>query len=542
MIKKNTHYDESEWPYYRNLINKKISKYFNKIIDDNNGKQVQIYIDECQQAYEEYNKFNWSLYKTLEFSLFFALLLIIPAFFVIRKLYIMNKEKNRLNDDYLTKNQKRIDGIAKIIKVINFTDVINICLKEINYEHKGPIPSNYSQVMKKYFPKNENNWLCNNEFENVSTSSWGVFNKKILVINQSKRICHFEDSLQAKLFYENSYVPMALFTKAENLNFKSHFNLSAGNLKDVDKNFKYVRLENATFNNNYSIIRDDEVEFRIFYTVSVQEYLVSKLKEYGKGSNLPEYYWWNKSGPFIYSNYVMETPFYDFNGKQFNFIKDIKFELNEILNVCAKIIRKIIFERFLSCNCITGLPIMMTENHKEIIQELDNGMIPNPNVSLGDDIYAQGVLNTIWNQKIIKNAYKTPMYVTKTISKEQLSNDLIITKVFVVAHYYRLVSSLYGTDYRSGNANDRRHYIYKSAKNSFYLYYLQYKTFAIYDNGNSDIGELENIIIKHNMQKRVKIKDDHIVFTSANDSQYEKIKELTLIIDDYFKNNVKNFD
>lgn len=534
-MKKNTYYDETQWPYYRELINKRIIQYYNKIILDNNGKQVQADIDACQAAHEKYyNEFEWTLYKTLKFFSVFLVLLIIPAYSVIKKLLAMTKEKNFLQEDYETKNAKRIAGITKIIDATNFTDMINLCLTEINYEHKGPIPPNFLQVMKKYFPKYKNDWIINNELRSTDSSSWGVFNKKVVVINMAKKTCYVGSSFESVLIYEHKYCPMMMMTKAEDLSFKSSFDATSNYLKDIHKKWKHTKLENAIFNTEYPIVRNNEVDFRIFYTVSVQEYLASQLTKYGQAINVPGYYWWNKKGPFVYSNHEMTTPFYDFNRNQFKFIDDIKFELNEILNICAKMIRKIVFDRYLSLNCITAFPVMMTENQKDIIHDLELGMIPTLTVTAGDDVYAQCVLSMIWNQPIIKKSVGA-MYIPKTLTKEQLSNGLIITTVLVDAHYYRLLDSR-GNEYVSGSMQDRRYFSYKSGQQSFYLYYLPYKTFAIYDNENSDIGELQNIFIKYNMQKRVKIKDDHIVFTCANNSEYEKIKELTILIDEYFKN------
>lgn len=569
-----TPYDESSWPKYKKVIVNKINAYYEDHIWKRQGNKVQEIIDDCQAAHDKYKKeFKWALYYFICFCLPFSFLLIVPAYWCLKKFKAMQVEKKQLEKIFLEKNDERLKNVAGIIHQINFYDVINDAFAEINYEHKGPISRNFLSIIQKAYPSFENNWLINTPLQNTGASSWGVFDKHMLILNVCKRM-HWmgeKDYTATRTYtytsrgsdgntiistetltahykvpfpmYYNEYRVSVFTTKAEKLKFSACFNEKEKFLKENYSQWKYTGLENPKFNKEFAIARNDEAAFRVFFTADVQEYFVNKLPKYeGDGADLPKYYWWRKKGPFVYSKYDIVKPFYVYNPNNYQFISDVKLELQNVLNQCTSIMLEIIYERFLSLNCATSLPCLLMEYNTEIIRKLDKGCEPSLEITMEDDFYAQGIFTTIWNQPVIKSDAGI-MNVMHTQSKEKVG-DLIVTKIAAEARGFKGNNlsqpvTVYGPNTGSHVINvPYVQFVPRIAP--FSMYYAKVKCFAFYERKGSDLGEMTEIFKKYGMENRIKIKDDHIVYVYRDDSGYEDFKQIVITLGEYFAKNQKN--
>lgn len=566
-----TPYDESSWPKYKKPIVDKINAYYEEHIWKRQGNNVQDIIDDCQAAHDKYKKeFKWSLYYFICFCLPFSLILIVPFYWCLKKFKSMRAEKDGLKKVFDQKNDVRLKNVASIIHQINFYDLINDAFAEINYEHKGPLPRNFLSIIQKACPWYENNWILNTPIQNTGASSWGVFDKHMLILNVCKRM-HWigekvytatrsytytsrssdggttvsTETLTARFavpfpMYYNEYRVATFTTKAEKLKFSACYNEKEKFLKENYSQWKYTGLENPKFNKEFAIARNDEAAFRVFFTADTQEYFVNKLPLYeNDGSNLPKYYWWVKKGPFVYSKYDIVRPFYVYNPDNYKFIYDVKLELQNVLNQCTSIMLEIIYERFLSLNCATTLPCLLTEYNNELIRKLEKNNEPSLEIAMEDDIYAQGIFTTIWNQPVIKSDAGI-MNVMQTKTKERVG-DLIITKVSAKAHGFKgnnLVQPVTVHGANTGTHVINVPYVqYVPIVAPFSMYYAKVKCFAFYENKGSDLGEMTEIFKKYGMEKRIKIKDDHIVYVYRDDSGYEEFKQIVATLNAYFAKN-----
>lgn len=564
-------YDDASWPQYKNIIVDHINKYYKDLVDKNWGNSIQESIDECETARHKYRKeFRWALYITICICLPFSVLTIVPAYWCIKQFKKMKSEHDILKADFVAKKGKRTDNVREVVNSINFTDCINNGLKLINYEHKGPL-SNF--VLSKIFEYNNQSYrdlFKNSNTINSWKSSWGLLDKHMLIINvayakhwmtqkdysKTESYPYEEKNSEGKIVTSHEYLtahyqsPVPEYSynndtnvvslRAPHLNFYPHFGTKAKRVNEKS----YAPLENKMFNKEFAFARNDEAAFRILFTADVQEYLVNKLSTVkNKGERMLPHHHWIKNGILIgsHKNHINST--FAHKTGNFSFIYDVNLSLKNVCDKCTKFMLEIIYNWFLSLNCATSIPAVITEYNNELIESL--GITPGSQsntsrksfvydddfITISNDvIYAQSVLANLWNDKAV-HAKTDIMYTlgeSKVFALEDCKSAIVSFKAW--GNSYDPVPSIAPVPvegkYTGPHIIEVPYIEYVPVSVPFRLCYAPIKSSTFYSLGRCDNKEVQKIINKYNMSECVKIRDHHIVGILKDKLLFPKFMEL----------------
>lgn len=551
MLTKAQAFDEATWALIEAELNQRILNYFGHSIKDETIDSIKEIIEQCGLAHHKYKKhFPWVLYYLICFLLPFSFLLIIPAYWCWKKFKSLNAEKKKLQAAFDKSNNERIQNTVRLINTINFNEIIDQLLNALHYVRKGPLPANFLNIIKNYTDASDD-WILNTPYQNPICSSWGVFNQHMLILNMAKSKHWLENKVYTRTvsfpytvmvdnkpsvrmevvtasyaapypFYKQEYKATVFTTNCGKLQFKACFDQKEKEMRRVYKNMQYTPLENNMFNKEFSVARNAEDYIRMYFTVDVQEYFVNHLKTYKDGHKFPKYFWWNKSGPFVFSNLYLQAPLKSYGDQSYNFVQEVDTDLEDIFKTCSQWVSNFVKERFLSLNVASNLPLLQTEYNDQLINKLEQASQPGLKVHADDMTTAHWIYHNIWSTPLLKTD-TVIMPVMQVLSKLKI-DQFVVTKATCDAHFYEGVHKQ--KIVRAYGARTGLHLIpvdyteFIPKKHSAIMYYCHVKPnlFLKPTGTNLPLKALE-IINQYHLTDKIRIKRNHLVFIDLDDSQ-----------------------
>lgn len=562
-----TIFDQESWKNYSLEIKEFIKKDFEHFYNTAQHSEVVKNVNEAKEAYDNYKKkFNWALYYTLIVFSPILVLLIIPAYWVIKKIISLNKSKNELKAKFEKENRERLDLLKSSVRKINFYKIIEQSLHHIGYKWQGPIPSYFVDTINKYVVF-KSDYVSNSENKNNYISSWGTFNDQLVVLNLSTKIhkmimkqysASITISSGGSTFgtntssttetltayydhpfpqYDIHYIVSVFSSACEGLNFKLT-NYKYKPLFYKQDNENYIPFENKIFDKSFKISRNNEAQIRMVYTADLQEYLVHQ-RELNK-DRLPSYLRYYKSGSLFSSDFLVRNPFYNKTSFNSSILNDIDMDFEKVLEKCSQIILDIVYQRFLSLNFVTSIPLLMTQFDTNLIKELNN-LYKITEITPEDCAYAQYVFNAIWENEILKCDTQI-MNCFEIKSKKIVSNNLVVAAQFT-AFGYNGTQKIMPVSVMSSTLTCRTidvPYIdYSSVNKSAMFYYARINTANFYIRGNTDFTqEIVDAIKNSGLADQIIIKNRHIALVDFEGNLYSKFENLLW----YFTQDEKNDD
>lgn len=548
-------YDESTWPEFDEILNEEISAKINQQISDEQRSAMVDAKNQYQIAANNYhNGFNWFKYRFYIFLMIMSfLLLFIPLFWLYPAYKRMKNEKEDLKEvlDKIT-NQK-VNLYIQVASPINFLKILHEAWLVIKYDHQGPIPAGFVNVLN-------NNVVFQSEFiqdtpnQNNFSTSWGIFSEDKIIINIAKKK-HWMESKRYQNSESFSYIEFvgnervmrteiltAYFShpapKYSKEYYSASFSPSCEGLSFHLESYKYKRIfkkkeeigqaefDNKIFNSSFDYQRNDEAKIRMIFTADVQEYMVEKREEI-QNSKLPNYLSYWKKFCLYGTKQLMNLEVFGKKDFGVELLKNPEVSFDEFTNLANQKIRQIVNEKFLQLNLVTNVPLLVTEDHQNIIRDLMK-LYQSTNISQEDQIYAQNILSTIIQFPILEATTTDEMDVIEIISKERFEN-FIITNTLINGYSFcgvDKIAQVWVTGYNVGARLISVPYIdYLERNGHMYMSYAKLKIdYFLYEsvtNLPQDILEKINSI-----SKKVFIRDGHIVCLSDSNSSHEMIKSI----------------
>ncbi|MGL4950523.1 MAG: DUF3137 domain-containing protein [Mycoplasma sp.] len=549
-------FDELTWPEFEKKIEEKLQTFFNENITDENMGNVSKNAQEFIDAKQNYKKnFKWAKYYTLACLLPFAVITIVFAYIAIKSFRAMNKEKKALLAEYNKQNQERIDSIKQAVGTINFYKIFDICMNDIGYNPRGPIPTGFIKKLNEHVVF-ETDLLKDTPEQNSFISSWGSFHDHIVVLNMANKkhwigkktyskSVSFPYTIRTQNGYTTSYETLTAYYDHPFPEYSRNFNVGIFtstceglklSLKEDSKNIftskkdKRPSFDNPEFEKIFEVERNDEAMARLVFTADVQEYLVQMKKNMGKKQKFPKYLRYNKAGPIFSSSYIVNNPINFKNNFNWNSLKETNITIDDFLKSCTKVISGLIKDRFLGLNVATSLPILATEDKSYLIKELNN-LYLSKTISHEDKVYAQYVFNTIWEREFLKS--DTDVMNTMEITGKGTIGNSLVTTVKLTAYGYlgEKMTKAVPVSGVSGFHTILVPYIdYKQNSNFNYMFYARIDNLGFYEEGQTDFDkQIVNAIQSLNLQS-VKIKNKHIVYVTNNQNEYSNFSQLVSYI------------
>lgn len=558
-----TIYDIESWNNYSVGIKELIENEFKQFYNTAEHTEVLKNVEEAKEAYENYKKkFNWALYYTLIILSPILVLMIIPAYWVIKKIISLNKTKKELKAIFDKENKERFDLLKASVRRINFYKIIEKSLHNIGYKWQGPIPSNFVKTLNKYVVF-KSDYVANDKNKNNYISSWATFNDQLVVLNLSTKIHTMvmkqysatrtfsvsigdgsSSSETVTAYYEHPfpqydvhYIVSVFSSACEKLKFKlNEYKYKPMFYKQDDKS--YIPFDNKVFDKSFKISRNDEAMIRVVYTVDLQEYLVHQRSLYK--DDLPSYLKYYKAGSLFSSEYTVKNPFCNKTAFNLSILNDVNIDLEKVLKKCSQIILEIVRQRFLSLNFVTSIPLLMTQFDTNLIKELIN-LYKVTEITPEDCAYAQYVLNVIWEKEIfvcdtqIMNCFDIK-------SKKLVANNLVVAAAFT-ANGYRGTNKVMAVGVSSygliGRTIDVPYVDYSPINKSAMLYYARINSSNFYIHGYTDFPpEIVGAIQNSGLADQIIIKNRHIALVDLEGNQYARFENLIR----YFTQDEKNDD
>lgn len=348
-----------------------------------------------------HNEFTYVLWWIL---CIFGFLLIIPAYWLVKKIKQLRKNKKELLDNISEKEKKLLDVRKEIAKNIDVLAINKLGQDVIRYQFKGPIPEELIQYMQSLSLDS----IAQNPNQNTYKTSWGIFEDKIVIhAHEQDHICYNKtysnsvtvsyrdgDTTRSEIVSASITKPaykvttqnntFAFMTSCSNL----EFTLEGVKRRLIDMNFNkknnYSPMDNKIFEDKTKWIRNDETQFRMIFTPWTQETFV---KETNKCKNITSEWEWAKTGAYLYNEFrtdahVVGKISYFYNSIQ-KFITSPRFTRQELINAINESIKKYFHDIYKSMNFMWATTIMPSENHQFIIKSInDKFSIGESNLSL----------------------------------------------------------------------------------------------------------------------------------------------------------------
>lgn len=558
-----TIYDAESWKNYSAEIKEIIENEFKQFYNTAEHSEVLKNVEEAKEAYDNYKKkFNWALYYTLIILSPILVLMIIPAYWVIKKIISLNKTKKELKAKFDKENLERLDLLKSSVRKINFYKIIEKSLYHIGYKWQGPIPSNFVETLNKYVVF-KSDYVANSKYKNNYISSWATYNDQLVVLNLSTKIHTMVmkqysasrsfsvsngdggySSQTVTAYYEHPfpqydvhYIVGVFSSGCEKLKFKlNEYKYKPMFYKQDDKN--YIPFDNKVFDKSFKVSRNDEAMVRMVYTADLQEYLVHQRELYK--SELPSYLKYYKVGSLFSSEYTVRNPFCNKTAFNWSILSDINIDLEKVLVKCSQIILEIVRQRFLSLNFVTSIPLLMTQFDTNLIKEL-NALYKVTEITPEDCAYAQYILNVIWENEIFKCDTQI-MNCFAIKSKKLIANNLVVSAAFT-AFGYKGTDKLMPVSVTSsgfiGRTIDVPYVDYLPVSKSAMLYYARINSANFYIHGYTDFPpEIVSAIKNSGLADKIIIKNRHIALVDEEGNQYTRFENLIR----YFTQDEKNDD
>ncbi len=266
-----------------------------------------------------HNEFTYALWWIL---CIVGCLLIIPAYWLIKKLNSLKKHKQDLLDNIKQCESNVLQQHRQIIRKIDLFNLIKPFEPIAKYQHKGAIPQELIDDIKSISLMDTNNDKNKNSYK----TSWGLYDDKILIHAQEQRLEQYQASYVGsisvsngnssgtqvvtativrpayKIVYENQ--TYAYIKACDRLSF--HLEGMKSKLLDFNYNKKhnYNAMENTIFETKIKWYRNDSVQFRMIFTPWAQETYVTETD--GCTHITPEWSW-AKESCFIYNEYKTDA-------------------------------------------------------------------------------------------------------------------------------------------------------------------------------------------------------------------------------------------
>lgn len=386
--------------------------------------------------------------------------------------------------------------------------------------------------------------FANDNNQNSVASSWSFFNNNIL-INKTTYFNPFNDLFS--LFVENNLIErdtnidkvINFIPRLKQSNEETQYNV----LNNMNKNYQInslfcytetakglefsfendikrndYRFENSKFNKNYKWIISDNSLIRTVFTPYFME---SFLKLNNNKKIVLDKYQINKKDCWFYSNYNPTYNSFSFaiKGIRISELFKKEFKFYKYKKKLFKVILDVIKDKYDSISCLTIVPLIYTEDHSYLIQD-----ILNKPISSFNNIYDYTESNFVIYEvlRFIKNSsFITYMNFPK---KE-------ITENFVACN---IKFSLWDKESMiKGKEWIIPYNLYYLKLNLFNIYYIQDKdkdffTSNLHDNKN--LIKLINKFIVKNEISHFAIDDGYLAFLSKKDFGNISKEELVEII------------
>ncbi len=556
MSKENKKIWESELiPQIKSEASAFIENWKNNFSKDEYIASEKEYLNSLDGYKKEHNGFlYWLIIIILPFAF---LLFFYPGYVLYKKLKVLKDNKNKLKNIIKDATEKKLLAHAKIVKSIDIISISKSINKILKYDHVGPISNNLIKEMQdlSLFKFTES------DKKNSYNSSWGIFDKNKIVIN----VAYQKHKSFEKVYTGSTSVSYTEYdsdgnsvTRHENVTAQythpAHdiyskkasyvFMESCSNLEfyyDGKKNFikrlknkEQSKMENDEFEKKFTWIRNDEVQFRMIFTILGQEIFLNET-QVGKKNiiNHEDSYYKEKS--FLGNSYINSAPLaykFNINNLLIKFISKADITIDQLKINLINEIKDYIYEQYKSMKFLWTIPILQSEDSSLIIKKLSKEKNNNDNSSL----VSQYLLNDVSQSKIIdgnlttfNKSLENYTYEFDNITlNKTLFNGLnydIVKKIKIIPEYSPVAGktvnvSVEYDDYIPKNGQGYLCYGYVTT-NKYYIDNGSFLTLSTNITNQETISSINNI-------KALKIKlniiDNYLVLYSTNDIDNTIIK------------------
>lgn len=319
-----------------------------------------------------------------------AILLFIPFYWS----YNWNKSLKKLKKQHIkeikTNEKNKLKIHEKIVYNLDLLNFYKSFESIMNYKHMGPInPSIIDRLNNFQFNPKKIKGIKSNSF----LTSWGIFNNNKIVIHKSQQtlskfLKQYHGSIDvvvnektnetvtisatySHIAYsiEHYFKTYGYTQSCQNLEFYFDSLSSKNSSEKFNKKHAYSPLENPEFESKFNWKRNDEIQFRMFFTPLTQENYLKQINS----SKVPPYLRWNKSLSYISSDYdeIAKFSWYSmFDEVVSLFLNDSKID--------CKNFKRMLFSNFVenqkriykSLNFMYLISILESEDQKTIINEM----------------------------------------------------------------------------------------------------------------------------------------------------------------------------
>ena len=419
--------------------------------------------NEYLSSLDDYKKeHNGFLYWLIIFTLPFAFLLFFyPGYVLYKKFKTLKENKNNLKDIIKETTEKKLLAHAKIVKTIDLISISKSIGKILKYDHVGPISNNLIKEMQdlSLFKFSES------DEKNSYNSSWGIFDKNKIIINAayqkhesfektyygSTSVSYTTHDSDGASVTRNEEVRAEYVHPAYDIYSKKSsyvFMESCSNLEfyyDGKKSFikrlknkEQSKMENDEFEKKFTWIRNDEVQFRMIFTILGQEIFLNETEE-GKKNIIKHEDSYYKEKSFLGNSYVSSASLaykFNINDILIKFISNADITIDELKMNLINEIKNYIYEQYKSMKFLWTIPILQSEDSSLIIKKIAKEKNTNDNSSL----VSQYLLNDVSQSKIIDGKFNTFKKSLKNYTYE--FNNITLNKTLFNGLNYNIVKKI----------------------------------------------------------------------------------------------------
>ncbi|MGL4183664.1 MAG: hypothetical protein ACRCRP_00835 [Metamycoplasmataceae bacterium] len=417
---------------FSNWIDNDIEKEFN-----NKTKEFNLSLKKYKK---EHNDFCFFMLKYIGLPLTIIPCLFIPFPAALKKYKELKENKNKLKMFVNEQKDMKLNFHKKILENKDFINKMRDFNNIIKYKEIGSITDKliHELQLSSLF------LLVNNINENTFDSSWGVFDNNKIIINISKQthviimktywgsksVTTGSGKNKKTKLVVASYThpkPIISFTKKQYLFMEScpslEFNFEKKSIFNFKKNKS--KLENNSFNKKTNWKRNEEVQFRMIFTPYAQEMFVLQISHQNE---IEPHLKFKKTKSFFSNEYISNTDLDKFaNIKEVLslFSENENYTIEDFKNELYEQIINNIKEKYLQINFLWSIPILMSENQKHLIKNIEKSKINSDNL----DFISHYVINKVLKIKLVSVDTKTFNTVIENKLITYLDKEYVISKI-----------------------------------------------------------------------------------------------------------------
>lgn len=381
------------------------------------------YLKACENYKKQHNQFAYVM--LMIFGLFFSFILIIPFYWALKKFKQMKENK----DDLLAKKEITIEAkLAIHRKLISRFDIVtcsNIIDKSLNVKNYGPITENVIESFKEIESFNFQDTPRYNPYK----TSWSVFDDRLILINlyNKQHITQQKVYTGSRTIYyrvngqTHSRIITAQIVKPVEVITTNEISYAyMQSCKELEMSFREksygnkLNLENEMMNKYTAWDFNNEVQFRMIFSLFGQEMYIKELEYINALKSIPYEYQFFKFKNFFYNNDNIDQTKMFFHSV-YTFLSEFSKKPDCTIEWFEKNLRILMLknthERFQSIIYLWMVPILQSENHTHIINRI---FAANKNNGTKNPIsrhYPYYVLNEILNHSFIKSDTENINYI-----------------------------------------------------------------------------------------------------------------------------------